>query len=83
MFPGEDAIGQRSSRRLSRSVRSGAIDVRIARDARRSFRIVGVVADVQQGPIGQAAEPVMYHAQRQFPFRAMTLVARGATRPPS
>ena len=41
------------------------------------FRIVGVVADIHQAPIGQAPEPVMYHAQQQFPFRAMTIVARG------
>jgi putative ABC transport system permease protein len=41
------------------------------------FRIVGVVADVHQAPIGQAAEPVIYHVQRQFPFRSMAIVARG------
>jgi putative ABC transport system permease protein len=41
------------------------------------FRIVGVVADVHQVPIGQGAEPVIYHVQRQFPFRSMTIVARG------
>jgi ABC-type antimicrobial peptide transport system permease subunit len=35
------------------------------------------VADVHQSPIGQAAEPVVYHTVRQFPFRAMTVVARG------
>ena len=49
-----------------------------SRDVRSvAFRIVGVVADVHQSPIGQAAEPVMYHVQRQFPFRSMTVVARG------
>jgi len=42
------------------------------------FTIVGVVADIHQAPIGQPAEPVIYHMHRQFPFRAMTLVARGA-----
>jgi putative ABC transport system permease protein len=42
------------------------------------FKIVGVVGDMQQAPIGQAAEPVVYHVHRQFPFRAVTLVARGA-----
>jgi hypothetical protein len=47
--------------------------------ARKSFRIVGVVADIQQSPIGQPSEPVIYLTQRQFPFRAMTLVARGPT----
>ena len=43
-----------------------------------AFTIVGVVADVHQSPIGQADEPVIYHAQRQFPFRALTVAARGA-----
>jgi putative ABC transport system permease protein len=41
------------------------------------FRVIGVVSDVHQVPIGQAPEPVMYHVQRQFPFRSMTIVARG------
>ena len=49
-----------------------------SRDVRSvSYRIVGVVSDVHQAPIGQAAEPVIYHPQRQFPFRSMTIVARG------
>ena len=42
-----------------------------------AFRIVGVVGDVQQVPIGRAAEAVIYHSPRQFPFRAMAVVARG------
>jgi ABC-type antimicrobial peptide transport system permease subunit len=41
------------------------------------FRIVGVIGDIHQAPIGGRAEPVIYHTQRQFPFRAMTIVARG------
>jgi putative ABC transport system permease protein len=42
------------------------------------FEIVGVVADIHQAPIGQAAEPAIYFTHRQFPFRAMTVIARGA-----
>jgi predicted permease len=42
-----------------------------------AYRIIGIVSDVQQGAIGRASEPVIYHTQRQFPFRSMTLVARG------
>jgi hypothetical protein len=42
------------------------------------FRIVGVIADIHQAPLGQAGEPVIYHTLRQFPYRPMTLVARGA-----
>ena len=41
------------------------------------FRIVGVVADIQQAPIGQPMEPAMYFSSRQFPFSAMSLVLRG------
>ena len=40
------------------------------------FRIVGVVADLHQAPLGQEPEPVIYHVQPQFPFRAVTIVAR-------
>ena len=45
------------------------------------FRIVGVVADVHQAPLGQRSEPVIYHAQRQFPFRAVTSSPAATTRP--
>src|SRR5258708_10419364 len=45
---------------------------------RGPFRIVGVVADIHQAPLGQASEPVIYHTLRQFPYRPMALVARGA-----
>ncbi len=41
------------------------------------FRIVGVVADIQQAPLGQPAEAAIYFTIRQFPYRPMTLVARG------
>ncbi len=42
------------------------------------FRIVGIVADIHQAPLDQTGEPVIYHSARQFPFRAMTIVARGS-----
>jgi putative ABC transport system permease protein len=41
------------------------------------FRIVGVVADIHQVPLSQHDEPVIYHTLRQFPYRGMTLMARG------
>jgi predicted permease len=40
-------------------------------------RVIGVVADVQQSPIGRPAEPVIYHSSRQFPFSAMSIALRG------
>lgn len=79
LFPGEEAVGKRI---LSSAQQIGPLGRNLmftSRDQRSlPFRIVGVVADVHQAPIGQAAEPVLYYSQRQFPFRAMTIVARGA-----
>lgn len=72
-FPGEDPVGQRLTRvpggigPLGRNL--------MPRGA--SFRIVGVVGDIQQAPLGQPMEPAMYHSSRQFPFSAMSVVLRG------
>jgi putative ABC transport system permease protein len=78
LFPGEEAVGRRI---ISTAQQIGPLGRNLmfpSREVRQvPFRIVGVVADLQQAPIGQAAEPVVYHTQRQFPFRAMTVVARG------
>jgi putative ABC transport system permease protein len=72
VFPGEDAVG----RRLVSSVRNiGPLGQN--QMGRGPFRIVGVVADIHQAPLAQAAEPVIYHTLRQFPYRPMMLVARG------
>lgn len=38
--------------------------------------IVGVVADVHNGPLGQPVEPAIFFAARQFPFAEMTLAVR-------
>jgi putative ABC transport system permease protein len=77
-FPGEDAVGKRL---LSTAQQVGPLGRNLMFPSREvhlvPFRIVGVVADVQQAPIGQPWEPVIYHSSRQFPFRAMTIVARG------
>ena len=78
LFPGEDPIGQRL---LSTAQQIGPLGRNLMFTSRQvrsvPFRIVGVVGDLHQAPIGQAAEPVLYYSQRQFPFRAMTVVARG------
>jgi putative ABC transport system permease protein len=77
-FPGEDPIGKRL---LSMAQQIGPLGRNLMFASREvhtmPFRIVGVVADIHQAPIGQAAEPVIYHSIPQFPFRAMTIVARG------
>ena len=73
IFPGEDPLGKRI---VSSSRTIGPLGMNVI--GRGPFRIVGVVADIQQAPLGQAVEPVIYHTIRQFPYRPMTLVARGA-----
>jgi len=76
VFPGEDAVGKRI---VSRAQNIGPLGRNLLyRQA--PFRIVGVVGDIHHAPIGQRDEPVIYHTQRQFPFRAITLVATGADR---
>ena len=79
VFPGEDPVGKRI---LSVAQQIGPLGRSLkftSREVHRvPFEIVGVVADIHQAPIGQASEPVIYHTPRQFPFRAMTIVARGS-----
>jgi putative ABC transport system permease protein len=72
VFPGEDAAGKRI---VSSALGIGPLGRNLS--GRVPFRIVGVVADVHQAPLAQQAEPVIYHVQRQFPFRAMQVVVRG------
>jgi predicted permease len=72
-FPGENPVGRRI---VSMATNIGPLGRNLAGTV--PFRIVGVVADVHQVPLAQREEPVIYHTARQFPFRALTIVARGA-----
>src|SRR4051794_1925111 len=72
IFPGEEALGKRI---VSTATNIGPLGMNVS--GAGPFRIVGVVADIQQAPLGQSAEPVIYHTVRQFPYRPMALVARG------
>jgi putative ABC transport system permease protein len=72
-FPGRDALGREI---VSTARYIGPLGTNL-REA-GPFRIVGIVADVAQAPLGQPAEPVIYHTAAQFPFRAMVIAARGA-----
>jgi putative ABC transport system permease protein len=78
VFPGENAVGKRL---LTSAQQVGPLGRNLMWTNRHirsmPFEIVGVVADIHQAPIGQPAEPVLYYTHRQFPFRAMTVVARG------
>jgi putative ABC transport system permease protein len=71
-FPGQDAVGQRL---ISTARYIGPLGFNLK--GAGPFRIVGVIADIHQAPLGQADEAVIYHTIRQFPYRPMTLVARG------
>jgi putative ABC transport system permease protein len=71
-YANEDPIGKR--------IRTAAIAVGpLARNLTAGLpsRIIGVVADIHQAPLGQDAEPVIYFSHRQFPYRSMILTARG------
>jgi putative ABC transport system permease protein len=72
VFPGENALDHRIAS-TARAI--GPLGMNVV--GRGPFRIVGVVADVHQAPLSQRDEPVIYHTLRQFPYRPMTLVARG------
>jgi putative ABC transport system permease protein len=72
IFAGADPVGRRI---VSTATNIGPLGRNLA--GRVPFRIIGVVGDVQHTPLGRAAEPVIYHSHRQFPFRPMNLVARG------
>ena len=74
-FPGEDVVGKRI---VTTAQQIGPLGRNLP--GLVPFRIVGVIADVHQAPIGRRGEPVIYHTQRQFPFRAMTIAGRGPDR---
>jgi putative ABC transport system permease protein len=77
-FPGENPLDRRIVSTAQQIGPLGRNSFFTSPDVKSvSYRIVGVVADVHQAAIGRASEPVIYHAFRQFPFRSMTLVARG------
>ncbi len=55
-FPGEDALGKRI---ITTAQQIGPLGRNLAGVV--PFRIVGVVADVHQAPLGRRGEPVIYH----------------------
>jgi predicted permease len=70
-FPTGDAIGKR----IVSDVRNmGPLGQRIARGD--EHEIVGVVRDVKNTSLREAAEPAIYFSARQFPYRTMNVVMR-------
>jgi len=66
-FPGEDAIGKR--------LQSGAGRARILR------KIVGIVGDAKQAPLGTDSDPIYYFPYKQLPWSIGTIVLRTAVPP--
>lgn len=72
-FPNEDPVGKTI---MSLATQIGPLGASLMGD--RSHVIIGVVADLKNASLQNAAEPAIYHSMRQFPFRHVYLVARGA-----
>ena len=72
-FAAEDPVGRTIA---SLTTNIGPLGASLMRD--RDHLIVGVVADVKNSSLQNAAEPAIYHTTRQFPFRHLYLVARGS-----
>ncbi len=72
MWPGQNPIG----RRIVTTTRFiGPLGKRLV--AGDEHEIIGVARDVKNTSLRNAAEPAMYFAERQFPFRKMFVVVRG------
>jgi putative ABC transport system permease protein len=71
-WPGEDPVGKL----LLLPVRGiGPLGRRLTRDT--AHLVVGVVRDIKNTSLKDNAEPAVFYSQRQYPFHAMQLVARG------
>lgn len=75
-WPDGDAVGRHIT---IASNGIGPLGVRLtsASNEELEHEVVGVVSDVRNASLGNAPEPAIYFAQRQFPFRNMFIFARG------
>ena len=71
-FPSEDPVGKTI---MSLATQIGPLGASLMND--RAHVVIGVVKDVKNTSLQNAAEPAIYHSMRQFPFRHVYLVARG------
>jgi predicted permease len=72
-FPNIDPIGRTIA---SLTTNIGPLGATLMKD--RDHVVIGVVGDVKNSSLQGRAEPALYHAVRQFPFRHLYLVARGS-----
>ncbi|HSR52073.1 MAG TPA: ABC transporter permease [Acidobacteriota bacterium] len=73
MWPGQDPLGEIIT---SYARRIGPLGETLTEDSR--YRVVGVVGDVKNRDLTEAAEPSIYYTCQQFPYRDMRLVVRTA-----
>jgi predicted permease len=73
-WPGEDPLGQ-TVFLTSRAV--GPLG-RVMLPAGAAFEVIGVVGNVKNRSLADAAEPALYFTHRQFPFRGMHVVVQGS-----
>ncbi len=73
-WPGEEAVGKRI---VAYGRGAGPLGRRLLSED--LHQVIGVVADVKNTSIKMAAEPAIYAAARQYPFRRMFIVAEGPT----
>ena len=70
-WPGGQAVGKQ----LLLAVRNiGPLGTRLTTDTPQV--VIGVVRDIKNTSLREAAEPAIYFTQRQFPFRTMQVVVR-------
>ena len=70
-WPGQPAVGKQ----LLLAVRNiGPLGRRLTIDTAQV--VIGVVRDIKNTSLREAAEPAIYFSQRQFPFRTMQVVVR-------
>ena len=72
-FPGERAVGQHLR---SHVTVIGPMGRNLLVD--QPFEVIGVVGDAANAPPGRPVEPAIFHTARQFPYRSLDIVVRGA-----
>ena len=74
VWPGEPAVGKQL---LLPWATIGPLGQRLTSDT--AHVVIGIVRDIKNTSLRDQAEPAIYYAQRQFPFRTMHIVVRGSS----
>jgi predicted permease len=73
-WPDEDPVG----RQITTSIRYIGPMGAVLMPATTKYQVVGVVANIKNTSLADAAEPAIYFTFRQFPFRGFNLVVKAA-----